>query len=247
MTQKVILIVLMVFSFFQFSSVALAQEVSETEEADVKIYVANTLLLQDEKGNSTEIGRKLDFVKKRFELDQLKYQVRMTNWARVLQEVSSQSNAIIFNMARTSEREENYHWVFHLDYKENDELRLYHRNEEKFNNLSKENILAADFTALCINGAANCSQLLEFGFPNHRITRIPNLLTMNQEQMTLRKRADYFISYESDVLFNLNLLGEKPDALISEINLPKSQRYVTAPKSHNPELLDRLKRALNDP
>jgi polar amino acid transport system substrate-binding protein len=167
----------------------------------------------------------------------LTYEIEIVPWNRAYREAMTKDNVLIAHLDRTVSREDNFHWLMpfkSLSYS------LIARNEPKYKNITREQILAGNDLAICTEGTAQCGMLREFGFPEDRVAEYADFEGLVVSDFLLSGRADLMIVDAEAMEHRLIVLGIDPSLILSLFEVTKVTSYLAASHSLNPDILARL-------
>lgn len=110
-------------------------------------------------------GTAMDVVGKIMAASGLKYEVRLLPWARAYREAMNDPRGLIFSLARSKVREDQFDWLAFLA---KPEFYLFGRADDN-RLVSIEAIKQGGYTAICEDIDASCMILEEAGFPRDRL------------------------------------------------------------------------------
>jgi polar amino acid transport system substrate-binding protein len=159
-------------------------------------------------------------------------------WSRLYRTAHERDNAVIYNLLRTPERENNFHWFLKI----RDEANfLMTRNTPEMTGLTMQDILAGDYRALCDQDAAQCVMFRKLGFPEDRIVQVQSGVdTGDLARLVLAGRADFIIENAEYLAEELTQDGLPLSSMIELIKLSSTPTYLAAPKNFNEKLLMKL-------
>lgn len=213
------------------------------EQPDLIINIDEESKIIQGDGQISPTGIKVRSIEKSLFNADLDYKLNFLPWIRALRETQNSSNAIIYDILRTPERENNFHWLKPLR-----EVRynLFTRNNKNLLSKGDKEIADGGFIGVCELASAQCKWLRDFGFSEENIMAIPSLEQTQIEMLILRERADFYFGIEEEKNENLAILGEVSDSIVIFKEYNSETSYLAAPKSINPSLLKTLKKALQD-
>ncbi|NVJ98039.1 MAG: transporter substrate-binding domain-containing protein [Alphaproteobacteria bacterium] len=156
---------------------------------DLVVYTENYPPFNFTEPDGTVGGFSTEKVRQVLDAAGLSYEIRVVPWARAVNFVQTQHNALIYTLTRTPKREHVYDWLVPLS---DTNYYLFVRREET-REVTPEALAAGVFTASCVSGDLACELLTSAGIPVKNITPI-----MTAEdgdfRMVLAGRADIYIS-----------------------------------------------------
>ncbi|GHF19343.1 hypothetical protein GCM10017044_12410 [Kordiimonas sediminis] len=165
----------------------------------------------------------------------LRYEVNFVPWARVLRKISENDHALVFQIVRTSQREDDYHWLVPI--LDSNPLHLYGLESPDKNPDVWREIREGKRSAACHRDSVHCTVLEEMGFPPYTILRISSEQPALTEQLLLRKRVDFILRFKESLCNNLILLNLDARLFHLYKTIEQKPDYLAAPKNINPDIL----------
>lgn len=157
-------------------------------------------------------------------------------WSRAFRAMNKSDNTLIIGLDRTVEREDKYHWLLELKRYENFLVTL-HTEEMKY--LTREEIIAGDYKAICDKDSSSCKSLEEFGFPKDRIIVVTGLTAGERAKTIIRGRADFLITELADLLREKDISLDM-NRLYPLMKISSMSAYLAGPKILDPQLKNAL-------
>jgi Bacterial extracellular solute-binding proteins, family 3 len=231
---RVILVLLILAAVIDFSAVSHADD-NASPVINVLVGLDPPNSFFDETGQV--VGSAVSQVRAFMELSGLNFEINLMPWARAYREVTRRHDTLIFNIGRTMEREDQFHWILPLSTFVDS---LVSRNTPEMERITRDDILAGTYQAACERATMQCQSLLNYGFPEDRIMQVSEVSADKLARLVLRRRVDF-------IAINMTALGQDPDErgidksqllVISEINTTVA--YLAAPIGFDPQALAAL-------
>lgn len=206
----------------QVFTVEFAPFVSKSEKGEIKgVYVDKTR----------------QFLKSR----NLDFNILHTAWKAAYSRVVERSNSLIFPLARTPERENKFHWFHQLG---NNNYYLYSKKGNNLEQLTKSQILAGDYKVACTELAVQCDFAKEFGFPDDRIIKSSRMPTFRIVSLVANDRIEFSIFTPKVLKETAKLENFSEDLFVKSFKIGQTLTYLAGSKNMDPNLLERLVKAL---
>lgn len=250
---KIILTFLCAF-LLVFKTANAAQITPNKSENEVTIYYTYSTPLVINGGQPSYGSELISLLKAAFEKQNLVPTFTPSPWARIMRQAPLENNALIIQIIRTKEREDNFHWIIPTSSEEN-VTTLFTRNDEAHKNLSKQQITTGAFKAVCRLKSAQCKMLKDYGFKDDNLFIMSETKPGMLENFIMRGRFDFYASNFRTMNTNISILSNQPNfdlliktnpPIIPVSTLNRNLDYVAAPKSIDPDLLVKIKKALQN-
>ncbi len=190
-----------------------------------------------EKPNGEVVGVYMNSVRNYLDASGLSYNIELLSWPRASRQLNIRNDTVVFGLTRIPKREEKFHWLALLgEYKQY----LITRNTPDMNLLTKEQILAGDFSAICTRDSATCAALVKFGFPKSRLILTSQVTAGEHVRMLLRERGDFILGDKIELKREMIDLDLSIDDITQLFYVETMQSYLAAPAHLNPILLEKL-------
>ncbi|MDF2177454.1 transporter substrate-binding domain-containing protein [Aliiglaciecola sp. CAU 1673] len=180
----------------------------------------------------------IDKLKRFMEASTLSYEIVFLPWPRAMDMLASDDSSLIFELLRTPQREDQYHWILPLY--DSGEMQLIARSDSPFIEQTKAQWLGSDHQVACTRASAQCSALRRFGFTEKHISIITSSSPTILEQMLMQNRVDFIPGFMPVVHENLASLGFAKEVVKGVAVIDNSVDYLAAPKHLKGSLLKRL-------
>ncbi|WCL53746.1 transporter substrate-binding domain-containing protein [Gimibacter soli] len=180
----------------------------------------------------------VDKLKRFMDRTGLRYRLRYLPWSRAMRLIEKNPKALIYQLLRTPEREERFHWIMQVF--DGDALHLIALDTTPEARLKLPEILKGNTLIGCQKATAHCDVVRKLGVSEERIMEVPAAVPTALEQMLLRQRVDFIIAYKSTARSNFDALGEDPARAVFITPLDSSDDYLAAPAGIDPAILAKL-------
>lgn len=173
-------------------------------------------------GRETEVTLRLRNIMAK--VPELRYQLHYVSWPKAMRQVAQRSDALIFQILRTPQREARYHWLV-ADQQVPINLVALNRNPKKDWPLSRlkqdQNIQVA-----CPANTAHCEILLQQGFREQQIVQISPQQQQSLERVLLAGRVDFIVVASEDLQRNMQRLSVAASAYQISHQLTSTDDYL---------------------
>jgi len=185
------------------------------------------------------VGSSAKIVKKLFKSADISYEIKILPWKRALSQQSRKQDLMIFPFSRIPERENEYHWIAHL---QTLNLRIFGLSG-KYNS-GQTDISSGQYKFVCIEKSSHCEILKKFGVPIKSIVTITGLSMTQMIDMVVRERVNFLLTTKE--VFQLNIekqqLNSASFVMLENYKYPVSE-YLAASKNVDMVLIEKLKQA----
>lgn len=215
---------------------------AESDGEFIRVYTELELpnnYIENENGIGPVVGYVTELVRAVIEDAEIDYEIELVPWVRAVQVIESAENVMVYPMARTSERENKYHWVgellpldFYLHGRKADIDTLPKTLEDAAN--ARIGVIRADVTSVYMESQ---------GFTNlvYVSSAARNLF------MIERDRIDLFPYTELTIGSFLDANGFNPDDFVGVVKLDEisTGTYMVLSKDTDASIVDRLQKSYN--
>lgn len=184
-------------------ALAVCRVVMAADEQPITLYTESfpPYNYQDEGGELKGVA--LDVVVKIMTASGMPYEIKLLPWARTYREAMKDKRGLIFSLARSEVREDQFEWLAYLA---TPEFYLFGRASEN-RQVSTEAIKRGDFTAICEDIDASCMILMDAGFPR---SKLYNRGDGGSSETTMIEygRADFYLGDIYHHPFRMKALGK---------------------------------------
>lgn len=223
-----VLVIFTIYISWLFSSFA------QGKEQTVRVVTESAFPLQYQE-DGTIVGPATELLEALLKEAKVSYQIEMQPWARAYQSALTNKNTLIYSIARTPEREQNFHWlgeVMSLDYYL---FGLAGDSEE----ITEQALIDARIGV--IRDSATSEYLTSQGYKNLQVVSHPK----QSIKMLLSERIDYFPANIAS--FNVSCRNFELDCdkikAIYKLKIPATKLYFAFSKSTDKALVDKVKLA----
>lgn len=173
----------------------------------------------------------------------LTYEIVSLPWVRAVETLKATPNSLIFNMARTQEREGQFLWI--------------HQHQEEYYQLigldgigdqvtSLADVREKGYRVQCSGGTASCDALQDAGLEPDTRVRVGRNHIASLVGLLVRGRADFMLSNMALVQAHLIALGEDPGRASYAFDVKKPVPvYLAANSDLDPEICARILDAID--
>ena len=170
-------------------------------------------------GLSTVIVRKI------LEGARLKYRIELVPWKRAYNSALSRPNTLIYTMAKTDSRKDNFHWIGKISNRKVSLFRLRCRQDLK--NMTLD-VAKKKAKIASVQGDASTENIIAMGFSVENLTVIRDVtdsnLCMNH---VIKGRSDYFPMNPYSLKYRIDT-GEVPDLFADQFVIKDADGYYIA-------------------
>ncbi|MBO6504209.1 MAG: hypothetical protein JJ850_11340 [Kordiimonadaceae bacterium] len=194
-------------------------------------------------GNGVELvsdkieGPLVDAVVDYLEGRSVSYDLVMLPWSAAYRRALATPNALVFPLDRTLSREDDFHWIKHL---QTNEYFIYGVSPSAQFGTTISDIVDENGQVSCTLNSIQCELLVEMGLPEENILRLEGASIPDRYRLLVRNRNQYSIFDPIVLSFLLKkhrLDGEK---LIKLIKAGERESYLAASINTSPEMIEAL-------
>ncbi len=155
---------------------------------------------------------------------ELRYQLHYVSWPKAMRQVAQRSDALIFQILRTPQRESRYRWLV-ADQQVPINLVALSQHRKKDWPLAR---LKQDkeVQIACPANTAQCEILLQQGFGEHQILQISPQQQQSLERVLLAGRVDFIVVAPEDLQRNMQRLSVAASVYQTSHQLTSSDDYL---------------------
>lgn len=184
---------------------ALSTKTAATDTDDpVVLYTENFPPYNYEKAPGELAGLSVDIVRQVMEETGLRYKILHQPWARAYREAMRNPKGLIFSLARSWQREDQFDWLVLLA---QPEFYLFGREGDE-RQVTFEAIKRGEFSAVCEENDASCAILRDAGFPENRLFTKGDG-SVSETTMVEYGRVDFYLDDINHTPFRLKKLKRK--------------------------------------
>lgn len=181
--------------------------------------------------------RRYENVKKFMNDTKIPFKINLVPWTRAFRSAQTQKNTLIFELDKTPDREDQFHWIYPL---RTDSYQLISLNAMNKRNLTKKKILEGNFTGMCGKNTSACKIFKDFGFPEDRIIQVPITNSKSMANLLMHKRADFIIGKFDFFVKDLKLDSIPPRTFYPVLDIIQTTTFLAAGKNIDPLILTTL-------
>ena len=237
-----------IFIFFVMISADIPVAEANTQSAmpaysgelpSVEVHADHTPPLRFYDSNGVPAGQYIDEVHAFMAQTGLDYQIVLSPWSRAYARAMNDPYALVFNLDRITEREDQFIWLKSLRVVE---YRVFTRNDPELTALSLEQAISEGRTVLCERASAQCQMALQLGFKPEQLVEFVDAASRTGPAMLVRGRADFFLT-NGDILETGLLRSDiRPDQIVPMFDPIIASSWIAIYKGANPTLVKHLNR-----
>lgn len=155
---------------------------------------------------------------------ELRYQLHYVSWPKAMRQVEQRSDALIFQILRTPQREARYRWLVADQQVPINLVAL--SQHRKIDWPLSQLIQDKDVQIACPANTAQCEVLLQQGFGEHQIVQISPQQQESVERVLLAGRVDFIVVAPGDLLRNMQRLSVAASAYQISHQLTSADDYL---------------------
>lgn len=182
-------------------------------------------------------GALVDAVNDYLESRNISYDLVMLPWSAAYRRALATPNALVFPLDRTPSRENDFHWIKHL---QTNKYFIYGVSPSAEFGTTMSDIIDENGQVSCTLNSIQCELLVEMGLPEENILRLEGASIPDRYRLLVRNRNQYSI-FDPIVL---NFLLEKHrldgEKLIKLIKAGERKSYLAASIGTSPDMIEAL-------
>ncbi|GHF19336.1 hypothetical protein GCM10017044_12400 [Kordiimonas sediminis] len=165
----------------------------------------------------------------------LAYDIMFVPWGRAVLLTEKNDRALLFQLLRTDEREDKYHWI--LPIFGDEPLYLFGRTGLEVTSGMPS---LSGYSAACIKDSVQCDLLLELGFDADKILVMSSSTPAALEQLLVRGRVDFILGFQYGVCMNLEVIDHSMLDVVAYKQIKLASDYLAAPLHIAEDILQKL-------
>ena len=155
---------------------------------------------------------------------ELRYQLHYVSWPKAMRQVEQRSDALIFQILRTPQREARYRWLVADQQVPINLVALSQHRKKDWPLLQLKQ--DKQVRIACPANTAQCEILLQQGFGEHQIVQISPQQQQSLERVLLAGRVDFIVVAPGDLQRNMQRLSVAPSVYQTSHQLTSSDDYL---------------------